>query len=260
MMILLVILVAIVAAEVANIFITRIPCDISMLSLDCRCIKCDKKVNPLKKLGLTGIFFRCKECNSRLVGIRNLIVLLVSVGFFILCYYWFIDDVSKMVLSMIFIEILIAITFTDIDVLWIPDRYHVAVLILAIVGMFFKFPIWYHGLIGCLIGGGLFFIIASIMNPRAQKKYGEDVLALGLGDVKMMAVCGLFLGYKAIILTIVFGSIIGLLIEIPRRKLSKSEEINFAFGPYLAIGMVIALFFGEIIIDAYLNILGGVDL
>lgn len=255
-MIILIIAISIVVAELLNMFTTRIPCEIRMIGFDSRCIECDTKVNPLKKLAVVGIFLKCKTCGKRLVGFRNLFVLLITIFLFVFSYYWFKDNISNMVLSMIFISFLIPAVFVDLECLWIPDRFHVLIALLAITGMFFKFPIWYHGLIGSLIGGGLFLITALIMNPRAQQKYGEDVLALGMGDVKLMFSTGLFLGYKGIIIAIISASIIGVLIELPRRRIKKNEEINFAFGPYLALGMVIALYFSSYIIEGYLELMG----
>ena len=71
----------------------------------------------------------------------------------------------------------------------------------------------------------------------------------------MMGVCGLFLGAGRCLLGLLIGSLLGFILEgIILRKIRKEKGV--AFGPYLAIGMVIAAFYGDVIINAYLHMMG----
>jgi leader peptidase (prepilin peptidase)/N-methyltransferase len=77
--------------------------------------------------------------------------------------------------------------------------------------------------------------------------------AIGGGDVKLMAVCGMFLGWQNVLLALVIGCIVGSIIHIARMKITKTSNV-LAMGPYLAIGIVAASLFGQQIISWYLSL------
>jgi len=78
---------------------------------------------------------------------------------------------------------------------------------------------------------------------------------MGGGDVKLLAMIGAFLGWKAVILTILFSSLIGSIVGIAV-MLWKGRDFKYAipFGPFLSLGAVIALFYGERLIFWYLTL------
>ena len=79
--------------------------------------------------------------------------------------------------------------------------------------------------------------------------------AIGGGDVKLMAVCGLFVGWKLIIFAFLLGCIVGSVVHIIRMKLSGESHV-LAMGPYLSIGVFVAALWGNQILTWYLGILG----
>ena len=79
--------------------------------------------------------------------------------------------------------------------------------------------------------------------------------AIGGGDVKLMAACGLILGWKLIILAFVLGCIIGSVVHVIRIKVSGSGRM-LAMGPYLSAGIFIAALWGNAWISWYLSLLG----
>jgi leader peptidase (prepilin peptidase)/N-methyltransferase len=76
---------------------------------------------------------------------------------------------------------------------------------------------------------------------------------MGGGDVKLLAMIGAFLGWKAVILTILFSSLIGSLVGISI-MLIKGKDFKYAipYGPFLSIGAALSLFYGEEVIRWYL--------
>lgn len=76
---------------------------------------------------------------------------------------------------------------------------------------------------------------------------------IGGGDVKLMAVSGLLIGWKCNILAFVLGCILGSVIHMIRMRVSKAEHV-LAMGPYLSAGIMIAALWGEALIDWYLRI------
>ena len=106
---------------------------------------------------------------------------------------------------------------------------------------------FFNSLIGVLLGGGSLFLVATLYQWLFKRE------GMGGGDVKLLAMIGAFLGWKAVILTILLGSLIGSIIGISIMVL-KGKDFKYAipFGPFLSLGAVISLFYGEILIKWYL--------
>jgi leader peptidase (prepilin peptidase)/N-methyltransferase len=104
-----------------------------------------------------------------------------------------------------------------------------------------------NSLLGILLGGGSLFLIATVYQWLFKRE------GMGGGDVKLLAMIGAFLGWKAVILTILLGSLIGSITGIIV-MVSKGKDFKYAipFGPFLSLGAVIALFYGENLIRWYL--------
>jgi leader peptidase (prepilin peptidase)/N-methyltransferase len=106
-----------------------------------------------------------------------------------------------------------------------------------------------NSLMGILLGGGSLFLVATLYQWLFKRE------GLGGGDVKLLAMIGAFLGWKAVILTILLssliGSITGMIIMV-----AKGKDFKYAipFGPFLSLGAVISFFYGEKIITWYLYI------
>jgi leader peptidase (prepilin peptidase)/N-methyltransferase len=93
---------------------------------------------------------------------------------------------------------------------------------------------------------GVSATVASYVYPRE---------AMGFGDVKLMAAVGAFLGWKATLFALIaaslFGTVVGVtLIALGKRQLGS----RLPFGPYIALGAVVWLFWGPHIVSAYLNL------
>jgi len=102
-------------------------------------------------------------------------------------------------------------------------------------------------LIGVLSGGGSLFVVATLYQWLFKRE------GMGGGDVKLLAMIGAFLGWKAVILTILLSSLIGSMVGIVIMVL-KGKDFKYAipFGPFLSLGAVIALFYQNEIIFWYL--------
>jgi leader peptidase (prepilin peptidase) / N-methyltransferase len=120
----------------------------------------------------------------------------------------------------------------------------VAGVIFAIAGP----PGLQGSLLGVLLGGGVLYAIAA--GYYAWRK--EE--GLGMGDVKMLAMIGAFLGWQAVLLTLVLASIAGAVIGVALMAVQRGTmKYALPFGTFLAVGAVVAMLAGQPIIDWYLG-------
>lgn len=158
--------------------------------------------------------------------------------------FW--DDGGEIALGLVFVTALLAVTVTDLDLHLIPNKILLvaAVLGLAIIAAtdLSSLP---ERLAWALGAGGLLFL-AAIAYPRG----------MGLGDVKLAAMMGLFLARSvapALLVALLAGSLAGLAIVLREGVAARKKGIPF--GPYLALGGVVGLLAGDELIDWYLDTL-----
>lgn len=154
------------------------------------------------------------------------------------------DDPAELALGLVFVTVLVAITLTDLERRIIPNK---VLLVGAVVGLAIAAATDPASLperaIAALAAGGLLFAVA-LAYPRG----------MGLGDVKLAATMGLFLGRDvgpAMLIALLAGSLVGLAMIARHGAAARKRAIPF--GPFLALGGVVALFAGEQLIDWYLG-------
>jgi leader peptidase (prepilin peptidase) / N-methyltransferase len=148
-------------------------------------------------------------------------------------------------LGLAFVLLLVPVTLIDLDHRIIPNRLMLlgTVVSLAILGLTDSDAIPEH-LIAAVAAGG-FLLIAALAYPGG----------MGMGDVKLAGVMGLFLGRDvgpAMLVALVAGSVVGAAI-IARVGAQEGRRTAIPFGPYLAFGGLVGLFAGDPIVDWYLN-------
>jgi leader peptidase (prepilin peptidase) / N-methyltransferase len=154
------------------------------------------------------------------------------------------NDSTEVVLGLVFVTMLVAITLTDLDRRVIPNKIlllaAIAAVAIAAVGDPSSLP--ERAIAAAAAGGGFFLVVLAY--PRG----------MGLGDVKLAAVMGLFLGRNvapAILVALLVGSIVGLLLIV--RHGAEARKRAIPFGPFLALGGVVALLAGDQLVDWYLS-------
>ena len=140
---------------------------------------------------------------------------------------------------------LLSLSVVDWKTYEIPFAYNVCIFALGVLAMLFDLGHWYEYVIG-------FFAVSL---PLLALFYLSKGTAIGGGDVKLMAACGMLLGWKLTLLGFVLGCIIGSVVHILRMKIS-GEKHMLAMGPYLSIGVFVSALFGNALITWYLSMLG----
>jgi len=179
------------------------------------------------------------------------IILLWNVLIPILLYYGYSGNLSTQYFRDVTLSALFsAIIFIDAKYYIIPNMLNLIGFIVGIVLLLINPINRTDYLIGAGIGLG-FFVLIIVLSKLILRKEG-----MGLGDAKLMCVVGILLGIDYTILTIMLSFIfasIGVTISLLRKKKAMGQEI--AFGPYIVLAGMVAMFFGQDIISAYLGLL-----
>lgn len=193
---------------------------------------------------------RCRYCNAP-ISFRYLVVEVLS-GIAALSVLFRFGLTLEGLVYFIFIASLLVITFIDIDHRIIPDIITLPGIPIGLVASFALPKVTLlSSVLGLLAGGGSLWGVAWAYHRIT----GKD--GMGGGDIKLLAMIGTIVGWQGVIFTIFVSSAVGTIIGMTV-MLVKGKNMKFAvpFGPFLAIGAMAYLFFGERIIFWYFNLLG----
>ncbi len=274
MVVLVIVLIfGLVTGSFLNVCIVRIPRGRSIAKPASHCPACKEPIRYYDNIPIISFLFlrgKCRKCGEP-ISWRYPIVELMN-GFF---YVWIVREFGfggETVLVMALCSALIVITFIDYDHQIIPDIITLPGMLVGLsLAPFFMYPLaaplpfhlgsllphaglyftaFLNSLIGLLLGAAPLFVIGLIWEKL------RHVEAMGGGDVKLMGMVGSFIGWKGALLTIMIGalagSIVGILLIVLKRH--KMEKV-IPFGPFLAIGAIIAAFYGSDIISWYLGLM-----
>ncbi len=252
MILFLVIIFGLMVGSFLNVCIYRIPRDESIVFPRSHCPNCNHQLRFWENIPVFSFLFlrgRCSNCKKS-ISFRYILVELISGLIFVLFYNHYGLSLDFIMLLFFYCVILI-ITFIDIDYQIIPNQ---LLLVGAIPAVYQIISVGVQNSITFILGGiglGLgIFGIGQIGNILFKKE------SMGMGDVKYAALIGLLLGWQyglvAIFLSFLFASLL-ILILWPTGKISFGQRIPF--GPFMSLGAVVALLWGPIIIQTYLNLL-----
>jgi leader peptidase (prepilin peptidase)/N-methyltransferase len=256
-----------------NVCILRIPRDESVVLPASHCTSCGAHIKPYDNIPVVSWLLlrgRCRKCKTPISAQYPAVELLTGL-LFVGCYLMF--GLSFEALKWaIFAALLVVLTVTDLRERILPDVVNFTGLGLALVLSLVTKPVdgsagWIAGrllglslpvpalsladaLIGAAAASGLLWIVAEgYFRLRGRE-------GMGLGDVKMMAMAGAFLGLQRAMLTILLGSLLGSLIGsavIAFRH--KGRDFELPFGTFLGAGAILVVFFGSATLDWYRSFL-----
>ena len=237
-----------------NVCIYRLPVAKSIVHPRSMCPQCGRLIpfyDNIPVLSYLLLLGRCRQCRTSISFRYPLVELLTGLFAFITVLKFGVTLTS--LVYFIFIAALLTITFIDIDHRIIPN-------VITLPGIVFFFAAgflvpqitWKDALLGILAGGGSLYLVAQAYYLL------KKVDGMGGGDVKLLAMIGALIGWQGVLFTIFFasltGTLAGLAVMIKNRSTMKQK---IPFGPFLAIGAICFLFFGQPIIRWYFDILRG---
>jgi len=234
----------------ANVIIYRVPRNKSIITPRSACPVCGNQIFWYDNIPLISYLIlrgKCRFCKTR-IPIRYPLVELLTAFLFGMVYVAF-GPALEAAWYMSFIFILIITTFVDLEHLIIPQSFINAGLIMATSGFIaFWDSRWISGLIGAVIAAAFLYLSGLLGKVLFHKE------SMGFGDVLLGLITGLFLGWKLSImmLFLTFCSAAVILLILMAFKKVKAG-VHVPFGPFMALGSVLSLFFGEFLIDLYIN-------
>ena len=225
----------------------RVPRDESVVGGRSRCPACDAQIAAYDNIPLVSWLLlrghaRC--CGARISPRYPLTELALGLLFAATALALADEDPAELVLGLLFVSTLLVVTVTDLERRVIPDKILAVSATAAIVVVAATDPASLPERAIAAAGAGGLFFAAALAYPRG----------MGLGDVKLAATMGLFLGRDvapAIFAALLTASLVGLAIVARDGAAARKQAIPF--GPFLALGGVVGLLAGEQLIDAYLS-------
>ena len=240
-----------------NVCIYRIPKNMSIMGRS-MCPKCQKNIPLFRNIPIISYVLQGgkSSCCKQPISAQYPLVEALT-GFISVITMMHINPNQEMALLHYFLWFclfmcpLIIVSIIDLQLKIIPDIISLPFILVGIgVIQFERFPDWLgalkHSGLGILIGGGSLWLIAEVVS-RLKK---TD--AMGGGDIKLAAMLGAFLGWKALIFVFFSSSILALVFAIAKRIFAKpDDDPTIPFGPFLSMGGMIFWLYGKPITDAY---------
>ncbi|MEW6377604.1 MAG: prepilin peptidase [Thermodesulfobacteriota bacterium] len=234
-----------------NVCIFRLPKEESIITPGSHCPHCKNPIRFYDNIPLVSYLLlmgKCRHCHGTISFQYPLVEGMTALSSLFLFIKF--GPSLNYLLYFSFVAALIVITVIDLYYQIIPDLISLPGIGVGLLGSLIIPQITFiNSLIGIILGGGSLFGVATLYQWLFKRE------GMGGGDVKLLAMIGAFLGWKAVILTILLSSLIGSLTGIIIMVL-KAKNFKYAipFGPFLSLGAVISLFWGENLIRWYLYI------
>lgn len=234
-----------------NVVIYRLPLGQSLATPPSRCRDCGYSLrwfDNIPVLSWAWLRGRCRQCG---VGVswQYPLVELITAALFVLVVW--LTPLGPLVVSrLLLISILIALFGIDLEHQILPNSITLPGIAIGLLLSLIAPPGWKDALIGTVLGAGILYGIAWAYYLWRREE------GMGMGDVKMLAMTGAFLGWKAVLVTLVLSSFSGAIIGVILLSVQKgSMKFALPFGTFLALGTIIAMFAGEPLIAWYAGFL-----
>jgi leader peptidase (prepilin peptidase)/N-methyltransferase len=256
-----------------NVCIYRWPRDLSVVRPRSACIECGKPIawyDNIPVLSFLILRGHCRQCGTRIHWRYPLVEILTAINF-----AYFVHRSCPGVESAkycVFAAILIALVFSDLEMLILPDELTIGGFFAGLVFALFT-PVGdttFHlvaGLLGFAPGmrtGSICEALAGAIVPAGSIWFGgwvfeklRDKEGLGFGDVKMLAMVGAFLGIRSALLTIILGAAAGSIVGLIFIKATGKDPASYPlpFGSFLGAAALLTAIEGQNLIDWYMQAL-----
>jgi leader peptidase (prepilin peptidase)/N-methyltransferase len=233
-----------------NVCIYRLPRRESIVFPASRCTACGEEIRWYQNIPVVSWLLlrgKCASCGERISIVYPLVELLTGALFAAHVAIFGLE--LLLVPRLIFASGLIVLAFIDLRHRILPNPITLGGTVVGFLFSLFLSPGWLSSLIGVLIGGGLLFAIGEIY----MKLRGIE--GMGMGDVKMLAMIGAFLGWPGVLVTLVLSSMSGAIVGIILLVSQKGDmKYQLPFGTFLAVAALVASLYGDALVTWYLSL------
>lgn len=229
-----------------NVVAYRLPRGESLVSPGSHCPSCDAPVRPRDNVPVLGWLLlrgRCRDCGAAISWRYPAIELATGVLFALVVATQ--DEALRVALGLLLVTTLVPVTLIDLDTRLIPNRITLPAALAALAAGLLLEPEFVPEQLIAGAAAFAFFFLAALLYPKG----------MGMGDVKLAGVLGLYLGRAvapAIFLALISGVVVGLVI-MARVGQAQGRKTAVPFGPFLALGGLVAFFWGDALVDAYVD-------
>ena len=228
-----------------NVCVYRIPRNMSIVYPSSHCPNCNNDLSIIDLIPVLSFLIhkgKCRYCKTSISLRYPIIELLCGLGSAALLYKFGLG--WELWTNLVLFFGLVVCSFIDIDLKIIPDKVLLFLLIYGVIMISLRSKeAFISGVIGFIVGGILLLILSMIYEN-----------GLGGGDVKLVSVMGIYLGWKHILMTLWIASILAIIVFIILNRIKrKSFKEIIPFGPFLSIGAFMDMLLGEKLINTILN-------
>ena len=240
-----------VVGSFLNVCIYRLPLKFSIISPPSHCPFCKRPIPFYENIPILSYILlrgKCSRCNAPISLQYPFVELLTGLITLALTLRFGLSLTT--LVYFIFTSALLVITFIDLKYQIIPDVISLPGIGIGLLASLVLPSISFlDSLLGILVGGGSLLIISYTYYFLTKRE------GMGLGDVKLLAMIGSFLGWQGALMGVITGAFVGTLAGVllmVREKRSSQHPIPF--GPFLSIGAISFIFFGKEMIMVYLSL------
>lgn len=235
-----------------NVCIHRIPQGKSIVAPSSHCPRCQTPIRFYDNIPLASFIIlrgRCRGCQTPISFRYPLVEFLMGLFSLILLLRYGISTLYLIYLA--FFASLMLVSFIDLPHRIIPDVISLPGIVIGLViSLLHPQMSIKDSLIGVLLGGGSLYVVASVYHVVTKRE------GMGGGDVKLLAMIGAFIGWKGVLFTILCSSFIGSVVGVTLMLWSSADsKYAVPFGPFLSLGAIIYVLWGEALITWYLGFL-----
>ena len=241
-------IIGICIASFINVVVYRVPLKLDFVKGRSFCPHCHNDLKPYDMIPIFSWIFlkgKCRFCKAP-ISMRYPLVEFTGGVLGVLIFHQFQFSWNTLFV-FVFAMGLLAIALIDFDTMLIPNGLVIFCMICAIISVFLNMEVeMLDRILAIFIVSVPMLFINFIVND-----------SFGGGDIKLMAVCGFMLGWQKILLAMFIGILLAGTYAIAlmvRKKVDRKDHI--AFGPYLCMGIFVALMYGGDIIHSYLSLFG----
>jgi leader peptidase (prepilin peptidase) / N-methyltransferase len=234
-----------------NVCIYRLPLEKSIVWPASACPHCGRELfwyENIPVVSFVALRGRCRTCGGP-ISVRYPLIEALTAAMFALAWWYY--GPSLLLLSRLVFGCALLVLFAiDLEHHLLPNAITLPGIIVGFAFSIFTEPGWLASIIGIVVGGGVLFLVAEVYY-RVRREEG-----LGMGDVKMLAMVGAFVGWQLTLLTLMLASFGGTIIGVAL-IISKRGGMKYAlpFGTFLALGAAAAATVGPAILHWYFRLL-----